>query len=136
MKKSGDEVINDLYLIIRDSGLMEFVSGDLYRDGTQRPLNSPKEDVVMTFKTGLDGQIQDGAAVVNIFVPDIDAGVGGLTKDISRTSAISKIACEIFDDKVIGEYKFRLGNMINTFREDKINQHFVSIDVRFRRTIF
>lgn len=136
MKKSGDEVINDLYPIIRDSGLMEQVNGKLYRNGTQRSLNSDKEDVILTFKAGLDGQIQDGAAVVNIYVPDIDSGAGGKTKNILRTSEISRIACEIFDNKVIDEYKFRLGNMINTFHEENINQHFVSVDVRFRRTTF
>lgn len=134
MKKSGDEVINDLYPVIRDSGLLDIIGGKLYKDGTMRPLNSTNEDAVISFKAGLDGQIQDGAVTINIYVPDIDAGFGGKTKNSVRTVAISRKAYELFDNKVIDEYKFSLGNMIQTYREEAIGQHFVSIDLRFRRT--
>ena len=136
MKKSGDDIIDDLFPIIRDSGLMSIVNGKLYKDGTMRPLNSNKEDVIMTFKTGLDGQFQDGAVVINIYVPDIDINAGGKSKNSPRTTEISKACYEIFDKKSFGNYLFWYGNMVNTFREDAIDQHFVSIDLRFRHIIY
>lgn len=136
MKKSGDEVLDDLYPLINNSEIMSIISGSLYKDGTMRPLNSTQEDAVMLFKAGLDGQIQDGAIVINIYVPDIDTGAGGKTKDSKRTAEISRKAYEVFENKVVGEYYFRIGNIIQTYREDKIDQHFVSIDLRFRRTAF
>ena len=136
MKKSGDDVLNDLFPIIRDSGLMSIVNGKLYKGGTMRPMSSPKEDVIMTFKAGLDGQIQDGAVVINIYVPDIDIGAGGKTKDSTRTAEISQACYEIFEKKSFGKYLFWYGNMVNTFREEHIKQHFVSIDLRFKHIIY
>lgn len=136
MKKTGDEVLNDLYKIVRDSGLLNEINGSLYKDGTMRPLNSNQEDAIISFKTGLDGQIQDGAAVINIYIPDIDSGAGGKSKNSSRTAAVSKKALELFNNKVLDEYYFYLGNMIQTFREEEIGQHFVSVDLRFKLTTF
>lgn len=136
MKKSGDQVISDIYNLIRDSGLMSFVNGKLYKDRTARPLNSSTEDVIISFKAGLDGQLQAGAAIVDIYVPDIDSGVGGMTKNIIRAEQISKKCTELFEYRVLGEYYFTLGNMIQTYQEETIEQHFIRIDLRFKRTTF
>ena len=136
IERSGDEVLNDLFPIVRDSGLMEIVDGELYKDGPMRPLDSDKEDVVMAFKTGEDGQFQEGYVVINIYVPDIDNGSGGNTKNSARTTAISQACYEIFENKSFGEYLFWYGNMVNTFSEDEIGQHFVNIDLRFKHVIY
>jgi hypothetical protein len=136
MKKSGDEVLNDLYPLLNGSEYIAMLSGRLYKDGTMRPLNSIKEDTIMSFKAGLDGQIQEGAVTLNTYVADIDNGSGGKTKNSARTAAISAKARELFDNKVVGSYLFRFGNMVQTYREETIGQHFVSIDLRYRMTTF
>lgn len=137
MKKSGDEVLNDLYPPVNASGLIAMLSGKLYKDGTMRPLNSTEEDAILSFKAGLDGQIQEGAVTLNIYVPDIDNGSGGKTKNSARTAAISQKANEEFGEgKHVGNYWFRLGNIVQTYKAEIPNQHFVSVDLRFRLRTF
>lgn len=134
MKKTGGQVINDVFALLKESGLADFVSGSLYKNS--RPLNSQLEDIVVSFKTGLDGQFQDGAVTVNIWVPNIDNGSGQKVINSARCTAIEAKANEVIPQYTSSEYLFSLGNMIQTFEEPEINQHFVNIDLRFRRTTF
>lgn len=136
MKKSGDEVLNDLYPLLAESELIGMITGNLYPDGTMRPADSALEDAVLAFKSGTNGQIQEGAVTLNIYVPDIDNGSGGRMKHFERTLAISRKAIELFDQKVLGPYLFSFGNMVQTFPEEALGQHVVSIDLRFKITTF
>lgn len=134
MKKTGGQVLNDVFALIRESGLADFVSGSLYKNS--RPLDSQLEDIVVSFKVGLDGQFQEGALTINIYVPDIDNGSGVKVMDSGRCTAIEAKANEVIPQYVSSEYLFSLGNMIQTYREEEIGQHFVSVDLRFKRTTF
>lgn len=136
MKVSADEVIDYLYLRIRECGLMDEIDGDLYKDGSMRPLNSNREDAVLSFRTGTHAQIQQGTIVLNIYVPDIDNGSGLKMKNSARTQQIGRKVCAMFRDRTHGDYSFTLGNMISTFAQPAINQHYVSIDLRFKKTTF
>lgn len=134
MKKTGGQVLNDVFKLLQESGLADFVSGSLYKNS--RPFNSQLEDIVVSFKTGLDGQFQDGALTVNIYVPDIDNGSGVKVMDSGRCTEIEVKACEIIKPFTSSEYLFSLGSIIQTFEEPDIGQHFVSIDLRFKHRTF
>lgn len=134
MRKTGGQVLNDIYRMIRDSELPAFVSGSLCKN--VRPMNSELEDIVISFKAGLDGQIQDGAVTINIYVPDINDGSGCTVINSARCTQIEAKANEVFKPSVYSDYRFSLGNMIQTFAEPEIGQHFVNVDLRFKLTTF
>lgn len=136
MKKTGGQVLDDVFKLLKESGLADFVSGELYKNS--RPLNSQLEDIVVSFKTGLDGEIQEGAVTVNIWIPDIDNGSGEKIMNSARCTEIEAKANDAIPHGVSPdhEYRFSLGNMIRTFKEPEIEQHFVNVDLRFELTTF
>lgn len=134
MKKTGGQVLDDVYRLLKESGITGFVSGSLYKNS--RPFDSQLEDIVVSFKTGLDGQFQDGAVTINIYVPDIDNGSGCKVINSARCTEIEVMANEAIKPFTSSEYLFSLGNMIQTFEEPEIKQHFVSVDLRFKRIIY
>lgn len=128
MRKSGDEIEADFYSLLKKSDLNSFIGGNLYREG-MRPLNANSEDAVISFKTGLDGQFQDGEVVLNVYVPKIS----GTTKDITRCRLIGSKIMEVVDSLTSSEYKVWLLNIPQSFEEVEIKQHFVNARLRFRR---
>jgi hypothetical protein len=131
MRKTGEQVLDDVFGKLKNSALAGFVSGELYL--RQRPDNSTAEDIVISFKTGTDGDFQQGAITVNIWIPDIDDGNGGLVCDVARARDVEVKANEVLRDFTSGEYLFSLGSMIQTLKEEGIDQHFVYVDLRFKR---
>ena len=66
--KSDIEIKDDVYKIIKGSELEKAVTGKLSK--TLRPLNSGKEDIVISMLDNGKGQIQEAFVNVNIYVPD------------------------------------------------------------------
>lgn len=52
MKKTGSEIEADVYKMVKDSILSSSVNGGVFLDGL-RPVNSLKEDIVISFMTGI-----------------------------------------------------------------------------------
>ena len=138
MTKTGQQVEDDIYGIVKTSPLASIINGSVYKFGT-RPRDSKSEDAVVKFVTGYDGQIQSGTVVINIYVPDFDAsGNGVLVRDITRCTEI-EIAANKWVDSLTADksdYIFRLSQTIYTEEEPEIKQHFVSIRLRFKLTTF
>jgi hypothetical protein len=138
MTKTGQQIENDIYEMLKDSSLLSFVDGCLYKYG-MRPKNSKKEDIILKFVTGLDSDIQSGVVVVNIYVQDIDAfGAGYLVRDIGRCEEIeneaNKWVKSLTADK--SDYLFSLSQTIYTEEETEIQQHFVTVRLKFRLSTF
>ena len=121
MAKTGQQIEDDIYALVKDSSLPSLISGTVYKFG-MRPKDAKTEDAIVKFVTGLAGQIQDGVIVVNIYVPDFDAYNDGIMrKDITAEKS---------------DYKFKLAQTIYTAEEPELNQHFVSVRLKFELTTF
>lgn len=137
--KTGQQVEDDIYRIVKESPLPSLVSGDLYYFG-MRPRDSKLEDIVVKFVTGSDGQIQTGTVVVNIYVPDFDPfeDTGVLVRDITRCTELEAAANEWVESLTAAhsDYQFRKAQTIYTEEEAELEQHFVTIRLKFRLTTF
>lgn len=138
MTKTGQQIEDDIYELVNESSLPSLISGTVYKFG-MRPKDSQTEDAIVKFVTGLDGQIQEGVVVVNIYVPDFDVYEDGIMrKDIIRCTEIEVIAGEWVKTLTAGvsNYKFKLSQTIYTEEEPELKQHFVSVRLKFRLTTF
>lgn len=131
MRKGGDDIEADFFVMVKKSPLAEAVRGNIYREG-MRPINANSEDIVISFKAGIDGQFQDGEVAVNVYVPNITYS-GTTVKDISRCKTIGTLLTTTIPTFTNGEYNVWLQNIPQSFSEEDIQQHYVSARVRFRR---
>lgn len=131
MKKSGDEIEADFFELIKNSSLSTFIKGTVYREGL-RPINANTEDAVIFFKTGLDGQFQDGEIVLNVYVPNIPFE-DTLVKDITRCRLIGNEIMKVIKTFTSGEYNVWLLNIPQSFAVDDIQQYYVNARIRFTR---
>lgn len=133
MTRTGQQVENDIYGLLKNSPLKSFINGEVYKYGT-RPRNSNAEDAVVKFVTGLDDEIQTGVVVVNIYVPNIDTFQNGImVRNIFRCTEIEIKANEWMKSLTAGvtDYLFSLAQTIYTEEEPEINQHFVTVRIKF-----
>ncbi|MFV0536837.1 MAG: hypothetical protein ACK5M3_05615 [Dysgonomonas sp.] len=131
MSKSGDDIEADFYLFFKQSQLVSFIKGTLYREGN-RPKDADTEDAVVSFKTGLDGQFQDGEIVINVYVPNLNQG-GVIKKDITRCRQIGNLIMQIVKSFTDSEYLIYLINIPQSFESEDIQQHFVNARIGFER---
>ncbi|TXD47339.1 hypothetical protein [Polaribacter sp. IC073] len=132
MKKTGGQIEYEIYNLWKDL-INEEINGTFYLRGT-RPINSDKEDAIISFMTGLDDQMQTGALNINIYVPDIDIGNSNSVKNIARCNELEAFMLQLTENWTVkSEYKFTLGQTINTFEEDDIHQHFVNVKLKYKR---
>ena len=99
------------------------INGDLYRNG-MRPFNSNKEDIVVAFLTGLDGQFQQATVNVNIYVPDINFN-GRYTKDIGRLATLENALKDYLNSIKTNNYLISL-DMLPVILEGDANEHFIN----------
>ena len=133
MTRTSRQIQGDIYQFLKDSDLSEIISGEIYRNG-MRPRDSKAEDAVVTFVTGTIGDVQSGYVVVNIYVNDVDPWSNGvLVEDSARTEEIERAADQWVESLTCARsnYKFGLASAIQTFEEPSINQHFVSVRLRY-----
>jgi len=138
MTKTGQQVEDDIYGLVKNSPLASLINGKVYKFG-MRPRDSIKEDAIVKFVSGLDDQIQSGTVVINIYVPDFDPCENGvLVRDITRCKEIEVTANEWVKTLTVekSDYKFKKAQTIYTQEEPEINQHFVSVRLNFRLTTF
>lgn len=134
MPRTSKQIEGDVYQLLRNSTLSTQISGGVYRNG-QRPPDSCKEDVVVSFTAGLPSQIETGVVTINIFVPDIDPYESGVkTEDGERTEQIELFAQQWVDSLKANKYgyRFELQQTIATDYEESINQHFVVVRLSYR----
>ncbi len=134
MTKTGQQIEDDIYELLNNSSLPSVINGTVYKFG-MRPKDSTLEDAIVKFVTGLNGDIQEGVVVVNIYIPDFDAyGDGVMRKDITRCTELEITAnkwVETIIDKSI-DYLFELQHTIYTEPEYEIDQHFIAIKLKYK----
>lgn len=135
MKKTGLQIQDDLYSIISMSTLKNDITGKIYKAG-MRPLGAKTEDAVVSFMTGLNGQIQTGVLNVNIYVQDITIGENQTVCNIPRCRTLEVLIQQLIEGLKPSEYRLRPDNVITTFPAPEIKQHFVNARIKFERTTF
>ena len=130
MTKGASQIESDFYLKLKPS-LKKIIKGEVYRNG-MRPINSKKEDAVVTYKSGLYGQFQDGEIMLNIYVPDRSYNKE-YVKDYDRCMEIENKAIEIVSKLTDGEYLISLIETPITIQEEAISQHYVNIRLKYKR---
>lgn len=133
--KTAKQVQSDIYALLKDSALAKAISGKVYRSGL-RPRDSRLEDAVVTFTAGLPDEIQTGVVTVTIYVPDIDPFNNGvMVENGYRAAQIELLAAEwveqLEEDAPLG-YLFSLASTIQTFEDEDIHQHFVSVRLKYK----
>lgn len=133
MTVTGQQIEDDLYGLLGNSPLRSFIGGGIYRYG-MRPRDSKKEDATVKFVTGLDGGIQTGVAVINIYVPDVyDSASRVMNRNVDRCRAIEAEANRwvksLTADKT--DYLFSLAQTVYTEEEPETEQHFVTVRIKF-----
>lgn len=89
MKKTASEIEADIYKIVKNSILKSAVTGDVFLDGL-RPENSNKEDIIVSFMTGIfDVFHQEGKVNINVYVPDKESsGILRKTRYVAEKSNV------------------------------------------------
>ena len=136
MKKTASQIESDVYKYFKDK-INPLINGQTYRLGV-RPLNSLKEDCVISFLTGLDGEYQSGMFNINIFVPMIKNNDNQYRKNFVRCEAIEQALMPIIEESKtsLKNYKLQLHQMIQTFEDTDIKQFFINAKVKFSYNTF
>lgn len=136
MKKTASQIESDLYKYFKDK-INPLINGQTYRSGV-RPLNSQKEDCVISFLTGLDGQYQTGVININIFVHLVKNNDNQYRKDFVRCDAIEQALMPIIENAKtdLRNYRLQLHQIIQTFEETDIKQFFINAKIKFRYNTF
>lgn len=130
---TGNTIINQVYAVLKDSDLVKkSIGGKLYKRGT-RPTDSAAEDAVIGFLSGTAEQVQEGFIVLNVYVPNLKTKAGNTMCNIARCQTIEQLLVGIPDLLTAhGNIQFKPSDMICTIEEPEINQHFVSLKMRFK----
>lgn len=135
MKKTGGAVEQDVFNLLKGSAIAAAISGEFYKNGTRPKLQKNdihKEDAIVSFLTGMDGEIQSGVVNLNIYIPDIVSDKLRV-KDAARCLEIESLVSDTIESNTMdGNYLFELDAMIKTYEEPEIEQHFVNTRIRFR----
>ena len=136
MKKTASQIEADIYKYFKGK-IDPLINGQTYRNGV-RPLNSQKEDCVISFLTGLDGQYQTGVVNINIFVPLVKNNDNQYRKNFVRCDAIEQDLMPIIEEAEtdLRNYRLQLHQMIQTFEETDIKQFFINAKIKFRYNTF
>ena len=136
MKKTASQIESDVYKYFKDK-INPLINGQTYRLGV-RPLNSLKEDCVISFLTGLDGEYQSGMFNINIFVPMIKNNDNQYRKNFVRCEAIEGALMPIIEEAktALRNYRLTLHQLIQTFEDTDIKQFFINAKVKFRYNTF
>ena len=136
MKKTASQIESDVYKYFKDK-INPLINGQTYRLGV-RPLNSQKEDCVIAFLTGLDGEYQSGMLNINIFVPAVKNNDNQYRKNFVRCEAIECALMPIIEESktALRNYRLTLHQLIQTFEDTDIKQFFINAKVKFRYNTF
>lgn len=130
---TAHKVQDDIMALLRESELVDYVTGEVYRKG-YRPRDSRKEDIVVIFVTGTPEQVERGAVTLNIYVPDITPYNNGVyVEDGQRVSQIEHLA-DLWVQSLKARrtnYLFNLLRTISTMREEATHEHFVVVQLEY-----
>lgn len=131
MIKTEKRIESDFYCIVKDSVLGQSLRGKVYRSD-KRPPNSKEEDAVVRFLSGrVNGVLQDGVVVVNVYVPSVIVG-GEPLQDDARIEELEDLISEmLWEDS--SEYEIETDGDPSTTKHEEIDQHCICVRLAYSR---
>ena len=135
-RKSTAQIEQEMYEVL-ERLITANIGGGFYPSDC-RPASSRQEDAVLTATYATASQIQSGRAKLNIYVPDIDCGIGRAVPDKTRIQELALLDEAIIDtlNAADTDYNFYLSQATHTIADPEIEQHFVNINIGFRLITF
>lgn len=134
--KTAKQIEGDFFRLLKESDLIKKLSGDVYREG-QRAKNSTKEDIVVIYTAGLNGQIQRGTITVQVFVAGLqDTREGAedlIIEDGRRCEEVERMSQKWVDSLSLAKipYKIEQQQTIHTRWIEDIKQSAVIIKLNY-----
>lgn len=131
---TGGQVESDFYALLKDSALVNAITGGLYFE-TARPRDSRAEDVVIIFTAGEDGEIKTGKVTLNIYVQDVTPYPNGQrVRDKARIDALSELVGTWIESVRARDtrYRFGLQSTITTDRDEATGEHFIAVHLWYK----
>ena len=101
--KTDIEIKNDVYNLLRESGLMESVTGKLSKTIRQTEL----EDVVISILDNTAYEVQEGFVNVNVYVKDVTRN-GQQEENTARTLILAPLFASFFRIQIGTDYRITL----------------------------
>lgn len=135
-RKSTAQIEQEMFEVL-ERLITENIKGGFYPSDC-RPANSKQEDAVLTVTYANASQIQAGRAKLNIYVPDIDCGIGRAVPDKTRLQELADIGEAVIEalNEADTDYDFYLSQATHAIAEPDIEQHFININIGFRLITF
>lgn len=128
--KSDIDIKDDIYNHIKGSELEKEISGVLRK--TVRPINSSKEDIVISVLANINGQIQESFVNVNIYVPDIRRGNQSEENTI-RCRKLCQMASELLEVGHGAHYRFVLEEQ-RVMQVNGKDEHFINNKLLYKQS--
>ena len=133
--KTEQEIERDFYSFVKKSALGKAIKGMVYRD-EMRPPNAKTEDLIVKFYTGIDGQIQTGTVILDIYVPDISNRDGRKIKNSPRIAELQSLILDFIENNDDTEYLMETELSPYTIKSEEIEQHEIKVRIKFNRITF
>lgn len=105
--KTDQKIKQEIYDYIKGSDLEKAVSGVLTK--RKRPLNSKKEDIVISVLANGNAQRQEAFVNVNIYVPDLNVKKNGqYEEDGERLEELEKLSADFLNVFWVGPARISL----------------------------
>lgn len=133
--KTEQQIERDFYSFVNKSTLGKAIKGKVYRD-EMRPTDAKTEDLIVKFYTGLDGQVQTGTVILDIYVPDITNKDGRKVKNSPRIAELQVLILDFIENNDNTEYLMETELSPYTIKSEEIEQHEIKVRIKFNRTTF
>ena len=133
--KTETQIEKDFYHFVKESPIATAIGGSVLRDG-MRKRNAKTEDAVVIFNSALDGQIQDGFIVINVFVPKKPFGKDTEpVKDIGRIDTLEQVIRDWLDSFNVPEYLLPEDERptIRSLEDPATHETYIYVRIKFRR---
>lgn len=133
MRKSEKNIEKDFFRLISASSLARMIGGKVYRKG-MRMDDSEQEDIVIKFLAGVEGQVQKGQLVVNIYVPDkTQLGTCRMVENTTRVEYLEDALIALIDSHPSNEYLYELDDSPHSYEVEGISQHVITARINYQR---
>lgn len=133
--KTEQQIERDFYSFVNKSPLGKAIKGKVYRD-EMRPADAKTEDLIVKFYTGVDGQVQTGTVILDVYVPDITNKDGRNVKNSPRIAELQVLILDFIENNDNTEYLMETELSPYTIKSEEIEQHEIKVRIKFNRTTF
>lgn len=131
--KTEKQIERDFYTLISQSNLGAAIRGSIYRS-EMRPRDAVSEDIIIKFLSGLDGQIQQGVVILNVYVPDIThRSDGRKVEDKQRVAVLEELIVDFIEHNGSTEYLIESDLTPTSMLNEELEQHLIYARLRFQR---